>query len=265
MSFTRLAALGVVFLLPYGNKLLQQTSPAWQPSPQAPAIVQDMASATGWNAVNLPADAQAIGILTIEDGSSPETFPVTLSAKGCRLFRSDVQFSDGIHSTIVNQDSAAAITPATTQVLPSFSALSINSFEVPFFCLPSVLAAANLSFAGTESVAGQSAYRIEINPIVSSTDPLVGSRQTAGELTLWISTASGMPVQLRSRLVAPYSAAVSVDVLRVFSDFRVVSGIAVPFQQQQFTQGRLRSTLRLSSVVFNMGVPDSAFSIPAPQ
>lgn len=224
-----------------------------------------MAGATGWNAASQPKDVQAIGTITVEDPVSPETLPVTLSAKSCRLFRNDVQFSDGTHSAIVNQDSAAAIAPGAQQLLPPFTALSANSFELPFLCLPSALAAGSLNLVGIESVAGQSAYRIDVNPVVSSSDALAIPRQIAAQFTLWVSTSSGMPLQLSSKLVSPYNSTASVSVLRVFSDFRVVNGIAVPFQQQQFIQGQLRSTLRLSSVTFNVGVSDSAFTLPAAQ
>lgn len=265
MLFTRLAVLGFAFLSSFGNKPSPKSPTAPQTIPQASAILQSMAAATGWNAANLPKDVLAIGTITIEDAVSPETLPVTLSAKSCRLFRNDVQFSDGTHSTIVNQDSAAAIAPGAQQLLPPFTALSANSYELPFFCLPSALASGSLNLVGIESVTGQSAYRIDVSPVVSSSDALAIPRQIAAQFTVWISTSSGMPLELSSKLVSPYNSGASVSVLRVFSDFRVVNGIAVPFQQQQFVQGQLRSTLQLSSVVFNAGVSDSSFSIPMTQ
>jgi hypothetical protein len=48
----------------------------------------------------------------------------------------------------------------------------------------------------------------------------------------------------------------------VYSDYRRVNGIAVPFHQQTYLDGRLRTELQLSDVQFNVAIPDSEFLLP---
>ena len=49
----------------------------------------------------------------------------------------------------------------------------------------------------------------------------------------------------------------------VFSDYHLVGGVMVPFHQTGYMNGRLQFDLTLTSIAFNVGVPDSDFILPA--
>lgn len=53
-----------------------------------------------------------------------------------------------------------------------------------------------------------------------------------------------------------------MDVQQVFSDYRRVGSIAVPFHQTTLLDGRIESDLQLSAIQFNVGVPESDFVVP---
>ncbi len=55
---------------------------------------------------------------------------------------------------------------------------------------------------------------------------------------------------------------VSEKVEVFFSNYRPVNGVQVPFTQASFADGRPRSTLILTSIAFNTGLPDSQFVAP---
>jgi hypothetical protein len=48
----------------------------------------------------------------------------------------------------------------------------------------------------------------------------------------------------------------------VYSDYRIIQGIAVPFRQQRFVEGVLRGEIELESIQFNAAIPDAEFALP---
>src|SRR5437879_4018807 len=90
-------------------------TPSAQKDPAALAALAQMVAATGWNPLNLPADAVVTGAVTRT--SDQVTSAVTLKIKGFGEFRADVQNS-GVTSTIVNNGQAAQVLPdGTSRIL----------------------------------------------------------------------------------------------------------------------------------------------------
>src|SRR5213080_4612043 len=87
------------YLLPSELFGATQTSSAAK-DPAALAALTQMVAATGWNPLNLPADAVVTGSVT--RSSDQVTSAVTLKIKGLGEFREDVQNSAGVTTTIVN-------------------------------------------------------------------------------------------------------------------------------------------------------------------
>jgi hypothetical protein len=123
----------------------------------------------------------------------------------------------------------------------------------------------SLHFAGTETVDGQSTQRIEIVPQVVLGDPISPLRCRARRMTVWVATATGLPVQLAYARIAdnnPNGVAMHV---RQFSDWRTVSGIGIPFHQEDFFKEQHLYSLQLDSVNFNVGFSDTDFAVPIVQ
>ena len=47
----------------------------------------------------------------------------------------------------------------------------------------------------------------------------------------------------------------------VYSDYRIVSGVAVPFKQQTYVDGVLRTELQIQDVQFNTAIPATDFDL----
>jgi len=57
--------------------------------------------------------------------------------------------------------------------------------------------------------------------------------------------------------------AMKIPYRRVYSDYRTVNGLAVPFRQDEYAGAVLASTTELTAVQFNTGLVDGDFAIPA--
>ncbi|MBI3662083.1 MAG: hypothetical protein HY234_03410 [Acidobacteria bacterium] len=75
--------------------------------------------------------------------------------------------------------------------------------------------------------------------------------------------ASGLPLRVEYRLPANSNALSFLNAAVEFSDFRMVSGVAVPFQIMLYEEGQKVGVAKLNSVVFNAGLSPSEFHTPA--
>lgn len=74
---------------------------------------------------------------------------------------------------------------------------------------------------------------------------------------------SGLPLRVEYRLPSNANALSFLKAAVDFSDFRMVSGVAVPFQIVFYEDGVKVSVAKLSSVAFNSGLSPSEFTAPA--
>jgi hypothetical protein len=164
-------------------------------------------------------------------------------------------------------DSAAVLTSNGTRFMPPHSVVSMQALALPFLCGLAAFSDANVSlrYVGTETVAGQLAHRVDMAREPGPGDPLAAPRRLASHMTVWISTTTGLPVQIAATRIANASPTAATTTIRVFSDYRSVSGIAVPFHQEEYGGGHLLYTLQLATASFNVGLSDGEFALPPQQ
>lgn len=240
--------------------------------PAALSVLSQMVTATGWTPSHLPQDAIATGIISNPQGIDSPGTNFTVRVKNCGEFRVDVQDDSGPHTLIINGNGGALQSAGETDMIPALSAISIQPQILPFFCDLANFADPNVSvmLVGIETVAGQPASRIQlVRPQIAATstsDPSSGAPMSAppvrGPLTVWISNESGLPIQIAFTWVSTNNSSVSLTVCTLLSDFRFVSGVAVPYQQEQQAKGTTIQTMQLSSVNFNTGLSDADFVLP---
>jgi hypothetical protein len=239
-----------------------QTAPSTLPDPQALAAFAKMQAASGWSTSNAPADAVASGMVTRYRGDTQDTVGITLKFRGYSQARFDVGDPASPSTTIINGEQAAVSKSGGTHSIPPRSALS-TSMALPFFCSLLNASDSNLAsrFVGTETVNGQAASRLEIDYIPPDTDLRSRIQWRAWHLTVWISIASSLPVQIQYARISNDNPTAVFLATRVYSDYRTVNGIAVAFHQEEYAGTQLLSTLQLNSVTFNAGLADADFVI----
>lgn len=267
MSLTRT----LIFILT--SLIFAIASPAQQPSPvstapqrdpQALALFSQMLSTAGWGVPNTPADATATGVVTRNQGGTQDTINITLKFKGNSESRIDVADSAGPITTVVNGEQGAFSKSGRTQSVPARSVLS-PTIALPIFCGLLNISDPNLAFrlAGSETISGQVANRIEIDYISPPGDPRPQAQRRDGHLTVWISASTLLPIQIQYPRISQDNPTSVVATTRVYSDYRTIRGVAVPFHQDEYIGGHLISSLQLSTVSFNTGLSDTEFAATA--
>jgi hypothetical protein len=267
MRAARLVLSLLCILFSFTRLNSQQPAPTPQRDPQAISVFNQLVTATGWGSYSPPVDAVISAKATENVVETQSPISLTLKVKGCHEFRIDAKDTTGGRSSIVHGDSAANFTSSGSRTVPAHSALSLRPLALPFFCGIGLPLASNISlrYLGTEDVGGQPAQKIESSQASSPNDPLGTFREKTSRLTIWVSAATGLPIQIASIRASEDNPSASVTTIRTFSDYRLVNGTAVPFHQEEWIGERLLHTLQISSVTFNNGLSDADFTLPVVQ
>jgi outer membrane lipoprotein-sorting protein len=231
------------------------------------AVLAQMAAATGWSRASNPSDVLATGTMTRYRGEQQDTAGITLKARGPRKLRIELQEPSSSRTSIVNGNGGILSTPEGTRRIPSHVAASEQPLVFPFL---TDLAAANddgisLSYLGIEDVRGEAAHRIEIIREPAADYPAREDRRKAIALTVWVSVARGVPVQIQYNLFAFDNPTSTFPATRYLSDYRRVGGLLVPFRQEESIDGEMRYVFQLSRVSFNVGLSDLDFDLSVGQ
>jgi outer membrane lipoprotein-sorting protein len=213
-------------------------------------VLSQAAAATGWSKLTAPADIVATGTVTRFRRDTKETLAVTLKAKGFDKSRTELQ---GGPTTIVNAGAGVASSFDETKWIAPHSARSMQPVAFPFLTDFVAFADADVSarYLGVETVRGQPAHKVEL------------TRGSDGApFVVWVSSATGLPIQIQYLRVANDNATARNPHTRYLADYRVVSGLAVPFYQEDSVNGHVVYTLQLDKVAFNVGLSDSDFTLP---
>ena len=257
-------AVCLLVILAFANPSFAQVQAAKDPNAQA--VLARMCSAAGWVGGAIPQDAAATGTVTRSSGNDTDTASVTYEAKGLREFRTQINDSADNQTYILNQDAAVLVTPSATQNLPVQSALSEGPFVFPFFSVavfayePDVA----VQYIGTETVNGQQADKVDLLRKPGASDPLTTVRSIASHLVVWVSTSTHLPVQIQETHIASDNPTAVATMIRVYSDYETVNGIAMPFRQDVSMGQNALYSIQLQSVKLNVGLTDSTFALPAP-
>jgi hypothetical protein len=258
-----IAFFGSFFPIPTAAQQTQTpTSPPLQRDPQAMAVLAQMAAATGWRASSVPADVVATGTVTRFQGDAEQTVPFTVKQRGASQQRLQFQEPDGLVTTVVN-GLAASVLPAQGRPrrLPAQSALSMESRFFPFFSDILKLLDADVSVVdlGSGTIEGVPCHGVQIARHPAGKDSLSHIRELASPLKVWISQSTFLPVQIEYVRLAVDNQHVVMHFSRAFSDYRVVNGIAVAFQQVERFEGQLMYRFQLTNVQLNAGLTDVDF------
>jgi hypothetical protein len=257
--------LSFVFVLVSSPRLnSQQSITAPQRDAQAQSILSQMSIAMGWIASQLPADTVVSGTMARANSSSA---PFTLKARGCNQFRVDTQDVSGPVSTVVNGNTASLTRATGVSLIPAPSAFSLRSTILPFYCVSAFLQNPNFSaiYAGSETIAGQTAYRVDIASTSVTTDRVDQARATGAVITVWIAASTWQPVQMCTTILGVGNSTAALNLMWTLSDYRTVSGIAIPFHQEATIRGQQPAySVQLNSVAFNTGLGDSNFAVSMP-
>lgn len=227
-------------------------------NPVVPALNQ-MAATAGWTKEKIPNDLLAFGTLTQDPDGKPAKTDFVIKQKGINLSR--IEISGGDLVTLTNSDQAANIYRIGTEVLQFYAAISMRPYYFPFYSDLTAVTDPNVAFSslGPQSVNGQSAQRIDINRQPAAGDPHAAARQRVKHLTAWIADNTHLLAQIQFSRVSKVDPTAVTDHLVVFSDYRTVNGVMIPFHQEEYVGTQRIAVVQLNTVQVNVGLADANF------
>ena len=227
------------------------------------AVLTQMAAATGWSQFTLPADAVATGTVTRYQGDASDSVTVRLKARGLRQYCAEVGGFSGT-TTIRNGDRAVLQTSQGTQELAAHSAQSLRAITFPFFSDLTATAGQDMAvrYAGLEAIGDEKAHRVEIFRELGTERPDAEFTRRASRMTVWVSATTWLPLQIEYTRPGDDNPSALLTRVRRFSDWRAVNGLALPFRQEEFINGKAFYSLQLSQAQFNVGLSDADFALP---
>lgn len=240
---------------------LAQTSPTRQP--QGISILQQSLAAMGGASIGSVNDFTASGTVTYFWGSGPLEAPATAKGLGVADFRLDSDLPNGQQSLVATRASGSLKKPdGTTIPIPWEESVNLLSATLPG---PVILAAlSNTDFVvkadGKVTFHGQAAYKVEIEQIISSAVDPKGTFSALTKRGLFIDASSYLVLGVEDELRPSDSAEPARHHELLYSDYRDVNGVAVPFSVTETVSGQRTWAFALSSISFNTGLTAADFA-----
>lgn len=233
--------------------------------PHAIALASRSLAAMGAPSASPQTNSRATGLLTMQF-DTPVTANVVFESKGLTESRGEMQQPNGT-SIRVLQGGQAAIKNADGSIrrLNQVNTFCEHVGYIPAFSLLAEVpnAAAQVELITSAGTNGSPDDVIAVSLGQSSDPGQVVIQQKLSRRLFYINSASGLVDKIEYTYYsdAP-NPGIPMSVQEIFSDYRNVAGIAVPFHRTTYLDGRLESDLQLNTVSFNVGIPDSDFVVP---
>jgi hypothetical protein len=244
----------------------QQTTATLQRDAQAISLLQQCLAAMGGAQALLLQDSVAIGQAQtfLPDGSTV-TLPIVKKSKGTKMVRTELQRPEGTRVRVVNAGTGGIQNPdGTTRRLFSNNTVAERIEHIPALSILSEWQSSNIEvrYVGTDAVNGSPAQVVAISLIPTLDPKWADFYRTTTQTLFYIDQAKALVSKIQYQNFAENDSNISEKVEIFLTDYRPVSGVLVPFTQSYYADGRLLSTVTLTSVTFNTGLSDSEFAVP---
>jgi hypothetical protein len=225
----------------------------------ATELAQQSLRAMGVEPGRPPFTALVKGTLHV-NGDRPLTIPVEIKSRGTTEMRTELSTPQGMRVFVVNHGRGVIRYPnGKVKWLADENMADQRVTHIPAL---SMLAehgdpANKLEDLGEVTVRGVRAHAVSIASLKQGKGN--SDRRTA--TTFYLDSSTGLPVSQERPNFSENLSGHTETLEVVFSDYRRVRGIAVPFRQQTFIGGKLFHELTIDSVEFNAAVNDSDFQL----
>jgi hypothetical protein len=255
---------GLLIFLLLGVSVRGQQSPTTTTTqiatrdPQALNVMNlALTAAGGVAAIKSITDYTAIG--TISSEGQPAQDSVTISGRGASELRKDVAQSAGTSSSVISDVLTTSKDPRgdmeTRTMQPP---MMTGNFAMPYRELATVFSNSqfSLTYIGLTQVGSQSLHHIQ----TQFTHP--GQYDPNGSMRLYHTVdffidSSTFQLCMVDDIVPRHGWPRTIT----YADFRAVNGMLFPFQIDEVVGNRPTSTIQLSQISLNTGLPDSTFQL----
>jgi len=180
---------------------------------------------------------------------------VTLKTMGSKLWRTEADTPNGPSAFIVNGSQGLSQSGKDQQSFLTVSVAEAGNWFLPAFSIVGEYADQGLkiSYVGLEGTA----HHIQI--LRTSTDPIM--QEILSPCDVYIDSLTLLPTKLVFSLHPPMDLKVRIPAEVDYSDYRLTSGVLLPFDVKFSIQGNLVSEYKLNSFATNVGLSASDFSV----
>lgn len=257
----------LLFFTPVWAQQFQQAvtpSPTLIRDPQAVALAARALAAMGANSVSPQIDSRAIAMLTISS-KPPLTMNLVLESKGLTTKRAELRQPSGLSIRIVRGGAGSIQQPdgSVRQVLRNNTLFE----HVNYIPILSLLAefqnpAADLEIVSRAASNGTADEVISV-ALGQSSDPAQAAiERQISRTVFYINQASSMVDKIEYIQYSEQPRSTPLQIQEVYSDYRNVGGVAVPFHQTTLLDGQIESDIQVSNIAFNVGLSDTDFIVP---
>lgn len=233
---------------------------------QAVSIVQHALFATGGTQSSLAIqDSVTTGIVQYVRSNQIVRVPIVIKSRGTKSIRYELQEQDGTKIRVVNQGRAVIQTPdgRVTELIGN-NTLAERVNHIPALSLLSDLGdgSVDVEDGGDGTVNGQPADVVALAFHPAAHAAVAEKQRDMTRRLFYIDRATKTVSKIQYPRFAENRPGSSQKVEVLLSDYRSISGVLVPFKQITYFDGKLMSELSISSVMFNVGLPESDFVLP---
>lgn len=187
---------------------------------------------------------------------------VIFRGRGSDQFHLDASLPSGTRSWAVGSRSGSLKeVDGTLHKIPLQNALNLGGLSLPYLGIATALSdtSAAISYVGLVEFGGRKVYQVRVRRTfgLHVTDPAYFSTLPSKDYFIDAVTFLVLKTEDMSRSLDPPVQEYPHDVL--FSDYRQVGGVVVPFSIAEEVNGQKTWTVQLDSVTFNAGLTDADF------
>ncbi len=231
------------------------TQSSTQRDPQALAVLTASFKVMNGSYLTLANDASFQ--ITAASGTSDQSAdgPITLKAMGPKMWRMEADTPNGLSTFVVNGSNAASNLGTDQQSFLAFSVAEVGNWFVPAFSIIGEYADPTLSV----SYVGLEGTMHHIQILRTSADPIL--QQILSPCDVFIDSATLLPVKLKYSLHPPADLGVRIPAQVDYSDYRLTSGVLLPYDVKFSIHQRLVTEYTVTNVSFNVGLSASDFAV----
>jgi hypothetical protein len=250
------------------SSIAQQTQGPASPAQRDPQglnlLTQTLSAAGGVSAITAIQDFTGTGNITYYWSGKEVPGPATVRGRGVNEFRLDATLPDGMQSwAVASWKGSLKSTSGKISQIPAYNAINLGSLTLPFVEMANALrdSSVSVSLVDQEQINGRSAYRIRVQRTFgAAVDPRgTMSGWTTKDYLIDATTLLPAEIHLMTHPVETHLRSYLQEI--VFTDYRSVNGVVLPFSITEKIGGQTTWMIQLSSISFNTGLKDSDFQL----
>jgi hypothetical protein len=249
----------LLFVVPI--RAQQSTTPTRDP--QALSMLQQcLTAAGGTQAISAIQDFTETGSITYFWAGQQVNGTVTIRGLGLSDFRLDANLPQGTRSWLVNGlQGTVKNADGSTKPISYADAVNQGGLTLPYLAIAAALndPSVSISMAGTTTVNNRSGVIIQTQPTFASGDDPGGEVAKLNTKSYVIDSQTFVLFETQDTLWSTDGRMLPTKHEVIFSNFKMVNGISVPFSVAERVGGQETWSLQLTSVTFNSGLTTGLF------